>query len=144
MIIDAGIGQSSDASMAMELGCDGVLINTAIAKAKKPIMMAESMKHAVIAGRKSYLSGRIEKTIFGNSSSPNKGIIIFFNFFFYKIFFCIFFFFKFNFFSYYILYLLSIFHQEILKSEISFIIYNFFTFIFKFNKIIRDINFYHD
>ena len=75
LIIDAGIGQSSDASMAMELGCDGVLINTAIAKARKPIMMAEAMKHSVIAGRKSYLSGRIDKTIFGKASSPNKGII---------------------------------------------------------------------
>ena len=75
VIIDAGIGQSSDATIAMELGCDGVLINTAIAKARNPFMMAEAMKYSVIAGRNSYLSGRIKKTIFGNPSSPSKGII---------------------------------------------------------------------
>jgi thiazole synthase len=75
LIVDAGLGQSSDASVAMELGCDGVLINTAIAKAKNPFKMAEAMKYAVIAGRKSFLSGRIEKTIFGKASSPKKGII---------------------------------------------------------------------
>ena len=61
LIIDAGIGQASDATIAMELGCDGVLVNTAIAKAKKPFEMAQAFKNAVIAGRKSYLSGRIEK-----------------------------------------------------------------------------------
>ena len=60
VIVDAGIGTASDASIAMELGCDGVLINTAIAKAQNPIMMAESMKHAVIAGRKCFLEGRIK------------------------------------------------------------------------------------
>ena len=75
LIIDAGIGSASDASTAMEIGCDGVLINTAIAKAKNPFVMAEAMKYAVIAGRNSYLSGRIEKTIYGKASSPNKGII---------------------------------------------------------------------
>ena len=75
LIIDAGIGTASDASIAMEMGCDGVLINTAIAKAKKPYQMAEAMKHAVIAGRKSYLSGRIKKNIYGNASSPKKGLI---------------------------------------------------------------------
>jgi len=75
LIIDAGLGQASDATIAMELGCDGVLINTAIAKAKDPFKMAEAMKYAVLAGRNSYLSGRIEKTIFGKTSSPNKGII---------------------------------------------------------------------
>ena len=75
LIIDAGIGTASDASIAMEMGCDGVLINTAIAKAKQPYQMAEAMKHAVIAGRKSYLSGRIKKNIFGNASSPKKGLI---------------------------------------------------------------------
>ena len=75
LIIDAGIGAASDASIAMEIGCDGVLINTAIAKAKNPYQMAEAMKYAVIAGRKSYLSGRIKKNIFGNSSSPKKGLI---------------------------------------------------------------------
>ena len=75
LIIDAGIGQASDAAETMELGCDGVLINTAIAKANKPYIMAEAMKFAVIAGRKSYLSGRIQKNLFGNASSPKLGII---------------------------------------------------------------------
>ena len=69
------LGQASDATIAMELGCDGVLVNTAIAKAKKPFDMAIAFKNAVIAGRQSYLSGRIEKTIMGNPSSPKKGII---------------------------------------------------------------------
>ena len=75
LIIDAGLGQASDASIAMEMGCDGVLINTAIAKAKNPFGMAEAMKFAVISGRKSYLSGRIKKNIYGSASSPTKGII---------------------------------------------------------------------
>jgi thiazole synthase len=75
LIIDAGLGQASDATIAMELGCDGVLVNTAIAKAKKPYEMAQAFKNAVIAGRQSYLSGRIEKSIMGNPSSPITGII---------------------------------------------------------------------
>ena len=75
LIIDAGIGTASDASIAMEMGCDGVLINTAIAKAKNTYQMAEAMKYAVIAGRKSFLAGRIKKSIYGSSSSPKKGII---------------------------------------------------------------------
>ena len=75
LIIDAGLGQSSDAAIAMELGCDGVLINTAIAKAKNPFQMAIAMKYAVLAGRKSYLSGRIAKHYFAKPSSPIKGII---------------------------------------------------------------------
>ncbi len=75
LIIDAGLGQASDATIAMELGCDGVLVNTAIAKAKKPFEMALAFKSAVIAGRKSFISGRIEKTISGKASSPLKGII---------------------------------------------------------------------
>ena len=75
LIIDAGIGQASDAAQTMELGCDGVLVNTAIAKANKPYIMAEAMKLAVISGRKSYLSGRIKKNLFGNASSPKLGII---------------------------------------------------------------------
>jgi len=75
LIIDAGLGQSSDAAIAMELGCDGVLVNTAIAKARDPFKMAVAMKYAVIAGRQSYLSGRINKSIYGNPSSPKKGII---------------------------------------------------------------------
>ena len=75
LIIDAGIGTASDSSIAMEMGCDGVLINTAIAKAKNPYQMAEAMKYAVIAGRKSFLSGRIKKNIYGSPSSPKKGKI---------------------------------------------------------------------
>ena len=75
LIIDAGLGQASDAAIAMELGCDGVLVNTAIAKAKKPFDMASAFKNAVIAGRQSYLSGRIQKNLMGNPSTSNKGII---------------------------------------------------------------------
>ena len=75
VIVDAGIGTASDAAIAMELGCDGVLINTAIAKAKNPILMAESMKHAVLAGRKSFLSGRIKAINYGKASSPTEGLI---------------------------------------------------------------------
>ena len=75
LIIDAGLGQASDATIAMELGCDGVLINTAIAKAKNPFQMAIAMKNAVLAGRDSYLSGRILKSNYANPSSPTKGLI---------------------------------------------------------------------
>ena len=75
LIIDAGLGQASDATIAMELGCDGVLANTAIAKAKKPFDMALAFKNAVVAGRQSYLSGRIQKNLMGVASSPLKGII---------------------------------------------------------------------
>ena len=72
LIIDAGLGQASDATIAMELGCDGVLVNTAIARAKDPFKMAIAMKHAVLSGRQSYLSGRISKSIYGSASSPAK------------------------------------------------------------------------
>ena len=75
VIVDAGIGTASDAVIAMEIGCDGVLVNTAIAKAKNPILMAESMKNAVIAGRQCYLSGRMEKKNLASSSSPVEGKI---------------------------------------------------------------------
>ncbi len=75
VIVDAGIGTASDAAIAMELGCDGVLINTAIAKAKNPILMANSMKNAVVAGRQSYLAGRISFQEYASASSPNKGLI---------------------------------------------------------------------
>ena len=75
VIIDAGIGTASDATIAMEMGCDGVLINSAIAQAKKPILMAEAFKNAVISGRQSFLSGRMKKNYFAIASSPNKGII---------------------------------------------------------------------
>ena len=62
----------------MELGCDGVLINTAIAKAKNPYEMAEAMKYAVLSGRKSYLSGRINPNLFGSASTTNRDYLIFF------------------------------------------------------------------
>ena len=75
LIIDAGIGKASDAVQAMEMGCDAVLINTAIAKAKNPFQMAESMKFAVISGRKSFLSGSITPSLKGSPSSPKKGLI---------------------------------------------------------------------
>jgi len=75
VIVDAGVGEASDATIAMELGCDGVLINSAIAESKNPILMAEAMKFAVMAGRKSYLAGRMKKRKFGNPSSPIKNII---------------------------------------------------------------------
>ena len=75
LIIDAGLGQSSDAALAMELGSDGVLINSAIASSKHPLKMADAMKHAVVAGRYSYLAGRMKKKIFGKRSTINKGII---------------------------------------------------------------------
>ena len=75
LIVDAGVGEASDATIAMELGCDGVLINSAIAEAKNPILMAEAMKFAVMAGRKSYLAGRMKKRKFANPSSPKKNII---------------------------------------------------------------------
>ena len=75
VIIDAGIGTASDATMAMELGCDGVLINSAIANAKKPILMAKAFKDAVISGRSSYLAGSMKKNYFAIPSSPTKGLI---------------------------------------------------------------------
>ena len=75
VIVDAGIGTASDATIAMELGCDGVLINSAIANAKKPILMAKSFKDAVISGRNSYLAGRMNKNYFASASSPKKGLI---------------------------------------------------------------------
>jgi len=75
VIVDAGVGTPSDATFAMELGCDGVLMNTAIAAAKDPILMAEAMKHAVIAGRKGYLAGRMPKKMYADPSSPLGGLI---------------------------------------------------------------------
>jgi len=75
VVVDAGIGCASDASSAMELGADAVLTNTAIAQAKNPILMAEAMKHAVIAGRMSYKAGRIPKRPFATASSPVDGMI---------------------------------------------------------------------
>jgi thiazole synthase len=75
VIVDAGIGTASDATIAMELGCDGVLINSAIANAKKPILMASSFKNAVISGRQSFIAGRMKKSLIGKASSPKKGLI---------------------------------------------------------------------
>ena len=75
VIVDAGIGTASDATIAMEMGCDGVLINSAIANAKKPLIMAKAFKNAVISGRQSYLAGRMKKNYFAIPSSPKTGII---------------------------------------------------------------------
>ncbi|MEE9381704.1 MAG: thiazole synthase [Hyphomonadaceae bacterium] len=75
VIVDAGVGTASDAAMAMELGCDGVLMNTAIADAKDPVRMARAMKHAVIAGREAYLAGRMPKKRYADPSSPLAGLI---------------------------------------------------------------------
>jgi len=75
VIVDAGVGTASDAAIAMELGCDGVLMNTAIAAAKEPIRMARAMKHAVIAGREAYLAGRMPKKKYADPSSPLGGLI---------------------------------------------------------------------
>ena len=75
VIIDAGIGTASDATIAMELGCDGVLINSAIANAKRPVLMAKAFRDAVISGRNSHLAGRMEKKYFATPSSPTKGLI---------------------------------------------------------------------
>lgn len=75
VLVDAGVGTASDASIAMELGCDGVLMNTALSAAKDPIMMAEAMKKAVQAGRLAYLAGRMEKKQYATPSSPKQGLI---------------------------------------------------------------------
>jgi thiazole synthase len=75
VIVDAGVGTASDASIAMEMGCDGVLMNTAIAGAKDPILMAEAMKLAIEAGRKAFLAGRIPKKLYATASSPLDGIL---------------------------------------------------------------------
>ena len=75
VIVDAGVGTASDATIAMELGCDAVLINTAIAEAKNPILMADAMKHAVISGRKAFKAGRMQKRKYGRASSPQENLI---------------------------------------------------------------------
>ena len=75
VIVDAGIGTASDAAIAMELGCDGVLINSAIANAQNPILMAKAFKDAVVSGRNSFLAGRMKKNYFAIPSSPTKGLI---------------------------------------------------------------------
>jgi thiazole synthase len=75
VLVDAGVGTASDAAVAMELGCDGVLMNTAIAEARDPVLMASAMKHAVIAGREAYLAGRMKKRLYADPSSPLAGLI---------------------------------------------------------------------
>lgn len=75
VIVDAGVGSASDVSVAMELGAEGVLLNTAIAHAKDPVMMAHAMRHACTAGRQSYLAGRIPKKLYASASSPWEGTI---------------------------------------------------------------------
>jgi len=75
VLVDAGVGTASDATVAMELGCDAVLMNTAIAEAKDPIRMARAMKHAVIAGREAYLAGRMPRRFYADPSSPLAGLI---------------------------------------------------------------------
>ena len=74
ILVDAGVGTASDATIAMELGCDGILMNTAIAKAKKPLLMASAMKKAVECGREAYLAGRIPRRAYASASSPIDGI----------------------------------------------------------------------
>lgn len=76
VIVDAGVGTASDATIAMELGCDGVLMNTAIAKAKNPVLMASAMKKGVEAGREAFLAGRIAKKLYASASSPIDGLIV--------------------------------------------------------------------
>ncbi len=75
LIVDAGVGTASDATVAMELGADGVLMNTAIAKAQDPVLMAEAMCAAIEAGRKAYLAGRIPKRLYASASSPLAGVV---------------------------------------------------------------------
>ncbi|HEV2363576.1 MAG TPA: thiazole synthase [Caulobacteraceae bacterium] len=75
VLVDAGVGTASDATVAMELGCDGVLMNTAIAEAKDPVRMARAMRHAVIAGREAYLAGRMQRKLYAQPSSPLSGLI---------------------------------------------------------------------
>jgi thiazole synthase len=75
VLVDAGVGTASDATIAMELGCDGVLMNTAIAEAKNPVQMAVAMKLAIESGRLAYLAGRMAKKQYGDASSPTSGLI---------------------------------------------------------------------
>ncbi len=74
ILVDAGVGTASDAAIAMELGCDGVLMNTAIAKARNPVLMASAMKKAIEAGREAYLAGRIQRKAYASASSPIDGV----------------------------------------------------------------------
>ena len=74
-VVDAGVGTASDATIAMELGCDAVLLNSAIAHAKNPVLMAKAMKHAVQAGRLAHLAGRMPRRLGADPSSPLSGLI---------------------------------------------------------------------
>jgi len=76
IIVDAGVGTASDAAIAMELGCDGVLMNTAIAEARDPLLMASAMKHAIIAGRQAFSAGRMPRRRYASASSPLDGTIV--------------------------------------------------------------------
>ena len=75
VIVDAGVGTASDAAVALELGCHAVLMNTAIAEARDPLLMAQAMRDAVIAGRKAFLAGRMPRRAYANASSPTGGLI---------------------------------------------------------------------
>ena len=75
VIVDAGVGTASDATIAMELGCDGILLNTAIAKARQPVLMASAMRKAIEAGREAFLAGRIPQKLYATASSPSSGLI---------------------------------------------------------------------
>jgi thiazole synthase len=76
ILVDAGVGTASDAAMAMELGCDGVLMNTAIAAAKNPVLMASAMKKGIEAGREAFLAGRMPRKRFASASSPIDGLFL--------------------------------------------------------------------
>ena len=75
LIVDAGVGTASDAAVAMELGADAVLMNSGIANAENPVLMAEAMKHGVIAGRQAYLAGRMPRKLYATASSPLQGVV---------------------------------------------------------------------
>src|SRR5207248_4009727 len=75
LIVDAGVGTASDASLAMELGADAVLMNSGIAHAEDPVLMAEAMRHAVLAGRSAYLAGRMPRKLYATASSPLQGVV---------------------------------------------------------------------
>jgi len=76
IIVDAGVGTASDAAIAMELGCDGVLMNTAIAEAQDPLLMASAMHHAIIAGRQAFRAGRMPRRRYAAASSPLDGTVV--------------------------------------------------------------------
>ena len=75
VIVDAGVGTASDVAIAMELGVEGVLLNSGIALARDPVRMARAMKNALLAGREAYLAGRIERKLYANASSPTEGMV---------------------------------------------------------------------